>query len=73
MAHKHLAHAQNVVESFKQKLSATGRQHVGERHFDELTLLIESAISTAVLEALEHTADRLEGVAEEIRRSAEQI
>lgn len=73
MTRKHLIHAQHVVDVFKEKLSDSGRQHVGDRHFDELALLVESAISTAVLEAMEHTADTLVAQAEKLRKEAEHV
>ncbi len=73
MSRKHLPHAERVVQAFKEKLSASGRQHVGERHFDELTLMIESAISTSVLEEMERAADKLSELARELRREAEHL
>ena len=73
MGRKHFHHATHVVDTFKEKLSESGRHHVGEKHFDELALLVESAISTAVLEEMEHTADKLDQVASEMRNSAEHI
>ena len=73
MTHKHLAHAQRVVEAFKAKLSRSGREHVGDKHFDELTLMIESAISTSVLEEIEHAADKIQAVVEAVRKEAEHL
>lgn len=73
MNRKHFPHAQHVVETFKHMLSESGRQHVGEKHFDELGLLIESAISTAVLEDMERAADALEDMAHKMRNNAEHI
>jgi len=64
-------HARQVVERFRNMLSPSGRQHVGETHFDELALLVEAAISSAVLEAMESVADRLEAMANEMRKQAE--
>ena len=52
-------------------LSESGRQHVGQAHFDELSLLIESAISSAVLEELEAAADKMDKLAHELRNAAE--
>jgi len=73
MTHKHLPHAERVVNNFKGRLSQSGRDHVGDRHFDELTLMVESAISTAVLEAVEHAADSIRDVVESIRKEAEHL
>ena len=73
MTHKHLPHAERVVNAFKDKLSQSGRDHVGEKHFDELTLMIESAIATAVLEEIEHAADKVHDVIESVRKEAEHL
>jgi hypothetical protein len=73
MTHEHQPRAERVVNAFKQKLSQSGRDHVGDRHFDELTLMIESAISTAVLEKVEHAADLIHDVVESIRKDAEHL
>jgi len=73
MTHKHLPHAERLVETFKNKLSKSGREHVGDKHFDELTLMIESAISTAVLEETEHAADRMQELVDSIRKGAEHL
>ncbi|MCG6935757.1 MAG: phosphatase [Proteobacteria bacterium] len=71
MTHRHLTHAQQVADRFKNMLSESGRQHVGQAHFDELSLLIESAISSAVLEELESAADKMDKLAHELRSAAE--
>ena len=73
MTHKHLPHAERLVEAFKNKLSKSGREHVGDKHFDELALMIESAISTAVLEETEHAADILQEAVDSIRKGAEHL
>ena len=71
MTHRHAAHAEKVVNSFKHILSQSGREHVGEKHFSELSLMVESAISAAVLEEMEGAADRMDELAKKIRNSAE--
>ena len=73
MTHKHRPHAERMVKAFKEKLSQSGREHVGDKHFDELTLMIESAISTAVLEAVEHAANRIHDVVTSIRKDVEHL
>lgn len=73
MTHKHLPHAERLVNTFKEKLSKSGREHVGDKHFDELALMIESAISTAVLEEIEHAADKMHDVVESIRKGSEHL
>ncbi|MCG8313569.1 MAG: hypothetical protein MI976_10160 [Pseudomonadales bacterium] len=73
MTRQHLAHAEKVVNSFKKKLSETEVSGLGEEHFDELTLLIESAISSAVLDELEIAADKLHKFATGLQKHAEHV
>ena len=73
MSRRHANHASQVVERFKEMLSASGRAHVGEGHFGELALLIESAITTSVLEAMEQAAEHMEQLARDMRHRAERF
>ena len=71
MSHRQRAHAEKVVQSFQKKLSESQLASIGDNHFDELTLLIESAITSAVFEELEAAADQLDKVAHKFRNHAE--
>lgn len=71
MSKKQTHHAHEVVNAFKQKLSQSGIDHVGQKHFDELQLLIESAIDSAVFLEMQRVADRVSSLAHEIRNSAD--
>ncbi|SIS79230.1 hypothetical protein [Neptunomonas antarctica] len=71
MSQKQTQHSHNVVESFKGKLTPELRLQIGESNFVALELIVESSISTAVLEELEKAADRVERLAHEIRKFAE--
>lgn len=71
MTHRHQKHAHEIVERFKGMLSESGRQHIGAKHFDELALLIESGISSAVLDELEIAANKMDNLAHEVRNYAE--
>ncbi len=71
MTHRHTRHAQQVVERFKEMISESGQQHIGQQHFDELTLLIESAMSSAVLDEMETAADKMDTLAHQMRNYAE--
>jgi hypothetical protein len=73
MTHRHAAHAERVVDSFRELLSESGRQHVGEKHFEELMLLVEAAISSAVLTEMEWAADRTDELAHRLRNYAERF
>jgi len=67
MAENQTRHALNVVNAFKERLSKSGLDHVGQKHFDELQLLIESAIDSAVFLEMERVADRIDSLAHDIR------
>lgn len=71
MSKSQAAHADRVVSQFRELLSATGRQHVGEKHFAQLALLIESAIDATVLEENAHYVAELERIVARMKRSGE--
>lgn len=71
MTRRHTEHARQVVERFQDMISESGRQHIGQKHFDELVLLIESAMSAAVLEELEIAANQMNTLAHQMRNYAE--
>ncbi len=73
MSQSQTDHAKQVVDSFKEKLSKSGLEHVGQKHFDELQLLIESAIDSAVYLEIERIADKLDSLSHEVRQSAERF
>ena len=71
MTMKQTEHAKKVVESFQAKLPEAMVRDISEAHFDELALMIESAISAAVLEEMEKAADKIDLLAHNIRHFAE--
>lgn len=73
MSQSQTEHAKKVVQSFKEKLSQSGIDHVGQKHFDELQLLIESAIDSAVFLELENIASKLETLTQEVKNTAERF
>ena len=73
MTQKQTQHAQQVVNTFKDRLSKSGIEHVGQKHFDELQLLIESAIDAAVFMEMERVADQVDSLAHSIRNAAERF
>lgn len=64
-------HVHTVLKGFLDLLEPELRERISQRHIDELEMLMESAISTAVLQQLEAVADEVSGVAAQIRRRAE--
>ena len=63
-------HAQEISERFKELVEQSGDK-LSNEHFDELVLLIEAGIDTALVEKLEKVADKVEGLAHSIRNDAE--
>lgn len=70
MSEQYQQRANEVVEAFKAQLSKSGIEHVGQRHFEQLQLLIESALTSISLQQIEHTADRLQALSTELRNEA---
>jgi hypothetical protein len=66
-------HAEQVVAQFKAMLSPSGRQHVAEKHFDELALLIEAAIDSALLEESANYVTELERLLHRMKRSGDRF
>ena len=71
MTEQYRNHADKVVAGFKSILGEDLCGQLGEEHFGELAMLVESAISSSVLEELEKAADTLESMASGLRRHAE--
>jgi hypothetical protein len=71
MTEHHTDHAAKVVKTFRYLLSDKARSAVGEAHFAELGLLVESAIDTAVLQEMERVADQIAALARDVRTRAE--
>jgi hypothetical protein len=64
-------HAEQVTSSFLELLEDDVRARISEEHRNELSMLIEAAISTAVYDQLEHAADDIAALSERLRHYAE--
>lgn len=71
MSQHYEKHAEEVVKGFLDLLDAETRACIGQEHLDELSMMIESAISTAVLDQLEVAADEISELSAKVRRRAE--
>ncbi len=71
MTQSQKSHAQNVADRFRTILEESDDQCLNANHYDELSLLIESAIDAALIEKEEMIADRLQQLAQELRSDAE--
>ena len=73
MSQHYEKHAELVVKGFLDLLDPSTRECLPREQLDELSMMIESAISTAVLEQLEVVADELSDLSVLIRRRAERF
>jgi gamma-glutamyl phosphate reductase len=63
-------HAQEITERFRELVESAG-DSLNAEHLDELSLLIEAGIDSALVDYMETTANRLEKMAHDVRHSAE--
>jgi len=63
-------HAQQIANRFRELVEGAG-DSLPSDHYDELSLLIEAGIDTAVMEKIQQIADKLEAMATSMRRDAE--
>ena len=63
-------HAQHVVDAFKKILSEEAREHISAEELDELAMLIESAIDSAMVGKLNAATDIAKKAAADITKLA---
>jgi hypothetical protein len=71
MSEHYEKHAEQVADAFLDMLDDQVRAGISAEHRAELAMLVEAAISTAVLEQLEHAADEVAALSDRLRRNAE--
>lgn len=71
MSEHYEKHAEDVSKAFMDLLDQNVRTQISDEHRNELAMLVEAAISTAVFEQLERAADDVSGVAARLRQRAE--
>jgi len=71
MSQHYEKHADEVVQGFLGLLEQDARDGLDEESLQQLSMMIESAISTAVLSQLEKVADEISGLSKQVRRRAE--
>lgn len=64
-------HAQQVAGSFIDMLESSVAARITEEHRNELAMLVEAAISTAVLTEMERAADAVAALSQQLRQHAE--
>ncbi len=63
-------HAQQIANRFRDMVENAG-DSLPPSHYDELSLLIEAGIDTALVDYMEKMATKLEDLSKDIRNSAE--
>lgn len=71
MSEHYEKHAEEVAKAFLDLLDEQARDAITDEHRNELSMLVEAAISTAVFEQLERTADQIAALSQTIRHYAE--
>ena len=71
MSEHYERHAEAVSNAFMELLDEHVREGIGEAQRQQLAMLIEAAISTAVFEQLEHAAEKADALVQQIRQHAE--
>ena len=69
---KRSKHAGEIANRFRQMVEEAG-DNLPDGHYEELALLIEAGIDTALVDKLETMAGQLEALAKDIRRDAERF
>lgn len=64
-------HANQIVRDFQALLAEDVRERLQQEQLDELSMMIEAAISTAVLGELEAVSDEISDLAVMVRRRGE--
>jgi len=63
-------HAQAMAERFRELVEQAG-DSLSENHYDELRLIIEAGLDTALIESMEKIAGQLNKMAHNIQNKAE--
>ncbi|MFZ1538963.1 MAG: hypothetical protein WAT23_16475 [Chromatiaceae bacterium] len=71
MSTRYEKHAKHVIKGFKEVIDEDAKKVLTDEDFDQLAILINSAITNSVLSAVEKVADDLEKSVRKIRRGAE--
>lgn len=71
MSEHYERHATEVTNAFMDLIDENAKAAITEEHRNELAMLVEAAISTAVLEEMERAADEVAALSERLRQHAE--
>lgn len=65
------AHALAMTSRFKEVFELSGESTLTQDHYDELALIIEAGLDSALIEKMENVAAQLSKLAHEIQHNAE--
>lgn len=71
MSEHYEKHAEEVTTAFLELLDADAKAKITHEDRNELAMLVEAAISTAVFEQLEHASDKIAALSQSLRDYAE--
>ena len=66
----HRKHAQRIVQNFRNELAQDLANKIGDYHFGSLEVLIESALNTAVMSAMNDTVTDIEQLLKQAQKRA---
>lgn len=66
----HKPHADRIVKQFREEVGARISAEVSDKDFDGLSVMIESALNTAVMDALNATVEEIQQLADHTRKRA---
>ena len=62
-------HARQMAQRFRELVESAG-ETISDQHYDELALIIESGLDTALLDVMNRVSDRLTQMANDIQHDA---
>ncbi len=65
-------HAKQIAQRFKDIYEQSG-ENFSDDHYDELLLLVEAGLDTALMQQLESIADKLSSMTHDMRQNAERF
>lgn len=66
----HKAHADRIVKQFREEIGSVVSSEIGDTNFDGLSVMIESALNTSVMDALNTTVTDIKELAERTQKRA---
>ncbi|MES9845017.1 MAG: hypothetical protein ABW162_01560 [Candidatus Sedimenticola sp. PURPLELP] len=71
MTNHFIKNAESVIDGLRSMLDDELLEAIGEENLGQLQVLVESAITTVLLENMEQVADKIDALGHEVRNNAE--